>query len=137
MGDRQEVLLPLEAPLDISTAGQARAFPVRPRLSTAVLRFLWPSSIVLAALLGLGGGLWIGTGYVRSWQRHAEYTAPVHPDRSEVAVPVARQVPDVPAAPPLPADAVALQYRDTTGAPHRVVASQRDVTAYIRPVWPP
>ena len=70
----------------------------------------------------LYGSLWIGTGYVRSWQRQADYARAVHPDGSEVAVEAVRQFPD---------DAVAVDYRDAAGERRQAVASGREAAAFL------
>ena len=92
--------------------------PVRP---FGLTRLLWPLAVVIAALVGVYGGLSIASNYARSVARQESYTTPVHADTTVVTTPVRAQVPE---------DAVTLVYRDVGGELRRVMASESAVAGF-------
>jgi hypothetical protein len=90
---------------------------------SALGMFLKPIGIAIGLVLIAYAVLSLGTTFYRSYYRHLDHTAAVHPDQSmfDVFFP----------SKSLPADAVDLVVKDVDGTLHRVVASKSETDAFV------
>jgi Arc/MetJ-type ribon-helix-helix transcriptional regulator len=84
--------------------------------------FLRPIGIALALILCAYAVLSIGTTYWRSYHRHLDHTAAVHPDRS---------IFDMFFQSNMPKDPVDLVVKDVDGNLHRVIASKSETDQFV------
>ena len=87
--------------------------------------FLRPIGIALGVLILGWGILSIGTNYMRSYQRHVEYSKTTHRDDSYLMVLLGR------AGPALSTGQTKFVYRDIDGKLHRVVAATSAVDGFV------
>ncbi len=87
-----------------------------------VAAFVRPIGVTVALMLAAYGLASLGTTFWRSYQRHQDYTASTHPDRSIFEIFV---------KPSLPKDAVDLVVRDVDGKLRQVAASKSDADAFV------
>ena len=105
------------APARRSKRGKTKVKKIGP-----VAAFVRPIGISVALLLAAYGLASLGSTFWRSYQRHLDYTAATHPDRSIFEIFI---------APSLPKDAVDLVVRDVDGKMRRVVASKSDTDNFV------
>lgn len=84
---------------------------------------LKPIGISIALVLSAYALLSIGTTFYRSYQRHADHTAPVHTDSSVLDIILGTSN--------LPADPVDLVVKDVDGTLHKVVASKSEADKFV------
>lgn len=87
-----------------------------------VAAFVRPIGVTVALMLAAYGLASLGTTFWRSYQRHQDYTASTHPDRSIFEIFV---------KPSLPKDAVDLVVRDVDGKLRQVAASKSDADTFV------
>ncbi len=104
-----------------------RGFRLWPRekvvKESALGALLKPIGVSLALLLSTYALLSLGTTFYRSYHRHIDHTAAVHPDRSVLDV----LFPDA----SLPADPVNLVVKDVDGQIHKMVASKSEADKFV------
>src|SRR5690606_38986776 len=102
----------------VMASRRARAVKQKVVKSYALVMFLKPIGIAIGLVLIAYAVLSLGTNFYRSYHRHLDHTAAVHPDQSmfDVFFP----------SKSLPADAVDLVVKDIDGTLHRVVASKSE-----------
>ena len=104
-----------------------RGFRLWPRekvvKESALGALLKPIGVSLALLLSTYALLSLGTTFYRSYHRHIDHTAAVHPDRSVLDV----LFPDA----GLPADPVNLVVKDVDGKLHKMVASKSEADKFV------
>lgn len=93
---------------------------VRP---SALGMLLQPVGVALALILCTYALLSLGTVYYRSYQRHLDHSAALHPDKSILDIFFPDQT--------LPPDAVDLVVKDVDGSVHKVVASKSDTDQFV------
>jgi hypothetical protein len=84
---------------------------------------LKPIGISIALVLSAYALLSLGTTFYRSYQRHADHTAPVHADSSVLDIILSTSN--------LPADPVDLVVKDVDGTLHKVVASKSEADKFV------
>ena len=82
-----------------------------------------PIGISVAVVLSTYALLSLGTTFYRSYYRHLDHTAPVHPDKSVLDI----FFPDR----SLPPDAVDLIIKDVDGSLHKVIASKSETDKFV------
>ena len=102
---------------------RARAVKQKVVRPSALGMFLKPIGIAIGFVLIAYAVLSLGTTFYRSYYRHLDHTAAVHPDRSMFDV----FFPDK----TLPPDAVDLVVKDVDGSLHKVVASKSDADEFV------
>ncbi len=90
---------------------------------SAVGALLKPIGICIALVLSAYALVSLGTTFYRSYQRHVDHTAAVHPDRSVFDVFFGESS--------LPADPVDLVIKDVDGKLHRMVASKSEADRFV------
>jgi hypothetical protein len=90
---------------------------------SALGALLKPIGICLALVLSAYALVSLGTTFYRSYQRHLDHTAAVHPDRSVFDVFFGDSS--------LPADPVDLVVKDVDGKLHRMVASKSEADKFV------
>lgn len=100
----------------------ASAKPAKARKVGVIAALLRPLGVALGLLLLAYGALSLGTTYWRSFQRHVDFSAATHPDRSLFSILQSSR---------LRPDAVDLVIRDIDGRLHKVVASKSDRDRFI------
>jgi hypothetical protein len=90
---------------------------------SALGALLKPIGICLALVLSAYALVSLGTTFYRSYQRHVDHTAAVHPDRSVFDVFFGESS--------LPADPVDLVVKDVDGKLHRMVASKSEADKFV------
>ena len=103
-------------------ARRSRRGKVKVQKLGPVAAFMRPIGFTVALMLAAYGLASLGTTFWKSYQRHLDYTAAVHPDRSLFEVLV---------GPSLPDDAVDLVVKDIDGKVRRVAASKSDTDAFV------
>jgi hypothetical protein len=105
------------------TRGRARAVKQKVVKPSALGMFLRPIGIAIGLVLIAYAVLSLGTTFYRSYYRHLDHTAAVHPDQSmfDIFFP----------SKSLPADAVDLVVKDVDGSLHRVVASKSEADKFV------
>src|SRR5262249_11251461 len=97
-----------------------RAKVVKPSALGMLLR---PFGISVAIVLSTYALLSLGTPFYRSYYRHLDHTATVHPDKSVLDI----FFPDR----SLPPDAVDLIIKDVDGSLHKVIASKSEADRFV------
>lgn len=106
-----------------STAGRSEATRRPSKQRYGIRRALFrPIGIALAVVIVSAGLLGLGTGYVRSVFRHADYTQTQHADQSLIASGVERQV---------PGDLVTLRLRHGDGGARQVLAGPAELGLFV------
>lgn len=100
--------------------GAGRVKIVKPSALGMLLR---PIGIAVALVLSAYALVSLGTTFYRSYYRHLDHTAAVHPDRSMFDVFFGGKS--------LPSDAVDLIIKDIDGTLHRVVASKSEADKFV------
>jgi hypothetical protein len=90
---------------------------------SALGALLKPIGICVALVLSAYALVSLGTTFYRSYQRHVDHTAAVHPDRSVFDVFFGESS--------LPADPVDLVVKDVDGKLHRMVASKSEADKFV------
>jgi hypothetical protein len=90
---------------------------------SALGMLLRPIGISVAVVLSTYALLSLGTTFYRSYYRHLDHTAPVHPDKSVLDI----FFPDR----SLPPDAVDLIIKDVDGSLHKVIASKSETDKFV------
>jgi hypothetical protein len=98
----------------------ARVKIVKPSALGMLLR---PIGIAVAAILSVYAIVSLGTTFYRSYYRHLDHTASVHPDPSMFDIFFGTKS--------LPKDAVDLVIKDIDGSLHRVVASKSEADRFV------
>ena len=99
-----------------------RAVRVKIVKPSALGMLLRPIGIAVAAVLSVYAIVSLGTTFYRSYYRHLDHTAAVHPDQSMFDVFFGKS---------LPKDAVDLVIKDIDGSLHRVVASKSEADRFV------
>jgi hypothetical protein len=90
---------------------------------SAIGALLRPIGLALALLLSAYALLSLGTTFYRSYHRHLDHTAAVHPDRSVIEM----LFPDS----SIPADPVDLVVKDVDGTLHKMMASKSETDKFV------
>lgn len=98
----------------------ARVKIIKPSALGMLLR---PIGIAVAAILSVYAIVSLGTTFYRSYYRHLDHTAAVHPDRSVFDIFLGTKT--------LPKDAVDLVIKDVDGSLRRVVASKSEADKFV------
>jgi hypothetical protein len=99
---------------------RGRETVVRPSALGMLLR---PIGIAVGIVLCVYAIVSLGTTFYRSYQRHLDYTAPVHADNSVLDIFFGDKS--------LPPDAVDLVIKDVDGSLHKVVASKSEADKFV------
>lgn len=99
---------------------RGRVKVVRPSALGMLLR---PIGLAIALVLAAYALVSLGTSFYRSYQRHLDHTAAVHPDNSVFDIFFGERS--------LPPDAVDLVIRDIDGTLHKVVASKSETDKFV------
>jgi hypothetical protein len=90
---------------------------------SALGMMLRPVGVALGLILIAYALMSLGTTFYRSYQRHLEHSAAVHPDKSILDIFFPDQT--------LPSDAVDLVVKDVDGSLHKVVASKSEADQFV------
>jgi hypothetical protein len=117
-GTMPEVMEP-----EAKSARRSRPARVKIIKPSAVGMLLQPIGVSVALVLSTYALLALGTNFYRSYERHLDHAAPVHPDKSVLDILFGdRSLPD---------DAVNLVVKDVDGSLHKVVASKSDADKFV------
>jgi len=112
-----------DEPLPAKTGRRGRKLKQKIVKPSAFGMFLKPIGIAIGLVLIAYALLSLGTTFYRSYYRHLDHTAAVHPDQSMFDVFFGDRT--------LPPDAVDLVVKDVDGSLHKVVASKSDADAFV------
>jgi len=110
-------------PTPAKTARRSRAVKQKVVKPSALGMLLKPIGMAIGFVLIAYAVLSLGTTFYRSYTRHAEHTAPVHPDASVFDIFLPSRT--------LPPDAVDLVVKDVDGKLHRVLVSKSETDKFI------
>ena len=110
-------------PTPVKAARRSRAVKQKVVKPSALGMFLKPIGMAIGFVLVAYAILSLGTTFYRSYTRHADHAAPVHPDASIFDIFMPSRT--------LPPDAVDLVVKDVDGKLHRVLVSKSETDKFI------